>query len=81
MLGIVFGIVMARAMAGYIGGFLEDIYGVAQRAGDISLDPKLVGGGGGDGRDHEPGRGGDSRAQRRARRSGEGVAEGQIPIA
>jgi putative ABC transport system permease protein len=42
ILGILAGLVMARAMAGYIGGFLEDIYGVAQRAGDISLDPKLA---------------------------------------
>jgi putative ABC transport system permease protein len=44
VLGIVAGLAMARAMAGYIGGFLEDIYGVAQRAGDISLDPKLAAG-------------------------------------
>jgi len=42
MLGIVAGLALARAMAGYIGGFLEDIYGVAQRAGDIGLDPKLA---------------------------------------
>src|SRR5580658_7475322 len=42
VLGILAGLILARAMAGYIGGFLEDIYGVAQRAGDISLDPKLA---------------------------------------
>ncbi len=47
ILGILVGLVMARAMAGYIGGFLEDIYGVAQRAGDISLDPKLAAAAGG----------------------------------
>ena len=42
MIGIAAGLVMARAMAGYIGGFLADIYGVAQRAGDIRLDPALA---------------------------------------
>jgi putative ABC transport system permease protein len=41
-LGVLAGLALARAMAGYIGGFLEDIYGVAQGAGEISLDPKLV---------------------------------------
>ena len=41
-LGILAGLLMARAMSGYIGGFLEDIYGVAQRGGDISLDPMLA---------------------------------------
>ena len=30
-LGLGFGILMARAMAGYIGGLLEEVYGVAQR--------------------------------------------------
>ena len=42
ILGILAGLLMARAMSGYIGGFLEDIYGVAQRGGDISLDPMLA---------------------------------------
>src|SRR6202023_1019438 len=32
--GVLFGIVMARAMAGYIGGMLTEIYGVAQSPGD-----------------------------------------------
>jgi putative ABC transport system permease protein len=41
--GILFGILLARGMAGYIGSFLADIYGVAQRAGEISLDPRLLG--------------------------------------
>ena len=35
---------MARAMAGYIGGILTDVYGVAQRAGGLDLDPLLTGG-------------------------------------
>ncbi len=38
MLGVAAGLLLARAMAGYIGGFLESIYGVAQGSGDISLD-------------------------------------------
>ncbi len=42
--GIVFGIVLARAMAGYIAGLLSDIYGVAQRADSITVAPWLLGG-------------------------------------
>ncbi len=41
-LGVLAGLALARAMAGYIGGFLENIYGVAQGAGEITLDPKLA---------------------------------------
>jgi putative ABC transport system permease protein len=43
VLGILFGIGLARAMAGYIGGILTDVYGVAQRAGEITIDPWLIG--------------------------------------
>jgi putative ABC transport system permease protein len=42
ILGVFTGLALARAMAGYIGGFLENIYGVAQAAGEITLDPKLT---------------------------------------
>jgi putative ABC transport system permease protein len=42
VLGVAFGIGLARAMASYIGGILTDVYGVAQRAGDITLDPRLI---------------------------------------
>src|SRR4029079_13413399 len=41
--GVLFGIAMARAMAGYIGGMLTEIYGVAQSPGDLTLDPWLIG--------------------------------------
>lgn len=40
--GVLLGLLMARAMASYIGGLLEGIYGSAQRVGDITLDPKLL---------------------------------------
>jgi putative ABC transport system permease protein len=43
-IGVLFGIILARAMAGYIGGMLTEVYGVAQRAGDVALDPMLIGG-------------------------------------
>lgn len=43
-LGVLFGIAMARAMAGYIGNILTDVYGVAQRADGIQLDPVLIAG-------------------------------------
>ena len=42
VLGVVFGIGLARAMAGYIGGILSEVYGVTQRAGDMVLDPRLI---------------------------------------
>ena len=40
--GVAFGIVMARAMAGYIGGLLEEVYGVAQHAEHIDIQPWLI---------------------------------------
>ena len=43
-LGVLFGIGMARAMAGYIGGILTDVYGVAQRADGLDINPVLLGG-------------------------------------
>ncbi len=43
-LGVLFGVVMARAMASYIGNILTDVYGVAQRADGIQVDPALIGG-------------------------------------
>jgi putative ABC transport system permease protein len=41
--GVAFGIVMARAMAGYIGGLLEEVYGVAQTAATVQIAPWLIG--------------------------------------
>jgi putative ABC transport system permease protein len=43
-LGVLFGIAIARGMSGYIGGMLTDVYGVAQRGGDVALDPWILGG-------------------------------------
>src|SRR5207245_1349294 len=42
--GIAFGILLARAMAGYIGGLLTQVYGVAQSVDGIHLDPLLLAG-------------------------------------
>ncbi len=42
-LGILFGIAMARGMAGYIGGLLSEVYGVAQGASEVSPEPWLLG--------------------------------------
>jgi putative ABC transport system permease protein len=42
--GIAVGIVMARAMMGSISNMLEGIYGVAERADEVSADPWLLGG-------------------------------------
>jgi putative ABC transport system permease protein len=39
--GVLLGLLMARGMAGYIGGLLTDVYGVAQTAGEIRLDPMI----------------------------------------
>jgi len=43
MLGIILGIIGARAMVGTISGMLEGIYGVAERAEEVSADPRLLG--------------------------------------
>src|SRR5687767_5038838 len=40
--GIALGIVMARGMVGSISNMLEGIYGVAERAEEVSADPKLL---------------------------------------
>ena len=57
---------MARAMAGYIGGLLADVYGVAQSADEHSGRSVADRRGDRDGRGHQPDRGGDSGAQRGA---------------
>jgi putative ABC transport system permease protein len=41
--GVAFGIAMARAMAGYIGTLLSDVYGIAQQAEHLEIDPWLIG--------------------------------------
>ncbi|HLH40561.1 MAG TPA: FtsX-like permease family protein [Bryobacteraceae bacterium] len=41
--GIGFGMLMARVMTGYIGGLLEEVYGVAQSAAAIEVAPWIVG--------------------------------------
>lgn len=41
-LGVLAGLGLATAMAGYIGGLLEQIYGVPQTAGAIHLDPAIT---------------------------------------
>jgi putative ABC transport system permease protein len=41
--GIGLGILMARAMVGSISSMLEGIYGVAERADEVSADPRLLG--------------------------------------
>ena len=41
--GIALGIVMARGMVGSISNMLEGIYGVAERAEEVSADPRLLG--------------------------------------
>ncbi|HWZ30459.1 MAG TPA: FtsX-like permease family protein [Bryobacteraceae bacterium] len=42
LVGVAFGIAMARGMAGYIGGLLEEVYGVAQRTESIDVEPWLI---------------------------------------
>ena len=40
--GVAFGIAMARAMAGYIGGLLQEVYGMSQSAETIQIAPWLI---------------------------------------
>jgi putative ABC transport system permease protein len=42
ILGLLAGIAIARAMTGYIGSLLGEIYGIAQKAGEISANPWLM---------------------------------------
>ena len=42
--GVVVGAIMARSMAGYVGGMLEGIYGIAERAEEVSAEPSLAAG-------------------------------------
>jgi putative ABC transport system permease protein len=43
LLGVLLGIAIARAMTGYIGGLLGEVYGVAQKAKEVSTNPVLLG--------------------------------------
>jgi putative ABC transport system permease protein len=40
--GIAGGVVIARAVAGYLSGLLGEVYGIAQQAEELSTDPKLL---------------------------------------
>jgi putative ABC transport system permease protein len=43
-MGVLFGLILARAMAGYVGGILTNVYGVAQRVNGLNIDLVLVAG-------------------------------------
>ncbi len=40
--GVIAGILLARAMAGYIGGLLNEVYGIGERAQEVSANPYLI---------------------------------------
>ncbi|MEO7145349.1 MAG: FtsX-like permease family protein [Bryobacteraceae bacterium] len=42
ILGVGFGLLIARGLAGYIAGLLGEVYGVAHGSTEISTDPKLI---------------------------------------
>jgi putative ABC transport system permease protein len=42
LVGVGAGMLLARGMTAYIGGLLGEVYGVAQKAGEISTDPRLL---------------------------------------
>jgi len=42
VIGVLAGIAIARGMTGYIGSLLGEIYGIAQKADEISTDPTLM---------------------------------------
>ncbi len=76
--GIVLGIFMARGMVGSISNMLEGIYGVAERAEEVSADPRLLGAAIAIGISTEHDCRVAARTKRVARRSGSGAAEGEI---
>ncbi len=41
-IGLLLGILIARALTGYIGGLLGEIYGLTQHAQEVTTDPKLM---------------------------------------
>jgi putative ABC transport system permease protein len=41
--GVFAGILLARGMAGYVGGLLGEVYGIAERAQQVSANPYLIG--------------------------------------
>ena len=43
LLGLGLGVLIARGIAGYISSYLGEMYGVAQRAEEVSADPRLLG--------------------------------------
>ncbi len=40
--GLLFGMLIARGIAASIGTLINDVYGVAQKAGDVATDPQLL---------------------------------------
>lgn len=44
LLGIFFGLLMARGIAAYVGAMLSEVYGVAQNVDEVSASPMLLGG-------------------------------------
>lgn len=40
--GVGLGMLMARGMTGYVAGFMGEIYGITERAQEVSADPKLI---------------------------------------
>ncbi len=42
-IGLGFGYLLARGTAGYVGGMLQGISGIAQRVDDVATDPRLMG--------------------------------------
>lgn len=43
LLGIVFGLLLARGIAAYVGAMLSEVYGVAQNVEDVAAEPWLLG--------------------------------------
>jgi putative ABC transport system permease protein len=43
LVGLAFGLLIARGIAASIGTLISDVYGVAQRAGEVAADPRLLG--------------------------------------
>ena len=76
--GLAFGVLIARGIAASIGTLISDVYGVAQHADELATSPGLLAAGAGDRHRDEHHRRRDSGAQRGARRSGAGAAEGQV---
>ena len=77
--GLGLGNLLAQVMTGYVSTLFEGVYGMAERADEVSADPQRDGARARHGPGHQPRGRLHPGGQRVARRSDPGAPEGQVP--